>query len=70
MDYPLRKMCIFWHVLKHELSDIKSFFSIQNIKKTFFLTRVHQKNHIKKKFDFLDENHRLTLQKNVVFGTL
>ena len=49
MDYPLRKMCIFWHVLKHEFSDIKSFFSIQNIKKTFFSDLSTPKKPFKKK---------------------
>ena len=54
MDYPFRKICIFWHVLKHEFSDLKSFFSIQNIKK--------------KSIFWLEYTKKTQMRKSLIFG--
>ena len=46
---------------------LKAFFSIQNIKKCFFLSFFAQKNKIWKKDQFFDKNHGLTPFQNVNF---
>ena len=60
-------MSIFLTLLEFHFSGLKLFFSIQNIKKCFFLAFFAKKKNIWEKGRFFEENHLLTPLQNVDF---
>ena len=66
MDYPLRKMCIFLHVLKLYCSGLKSFF-LSRISKAIFSDLISRKNTKKKNFDFGTKTMDYPLKKMSLF---
>ena len=69
MDYPLRKMSIFWHFLKRLLFWSKNHFCLSKISKNHLFWLDYSKTPKWKEVRFLDKNYGLTPKKNVVLGT-